>query len=199
MIKSDKLIYSFLILSLIAIIYIFYQSLSEDKVELKIYDEKESSAKKIERKNLSKKENIIENIEYYSIDNYGNKFEVNAKEGITNKKNINEVLLKNVEAKIILSNLQVINITSNSATYNKENLMTNFREKVNIKYLNHEITSEELNLYFKSKVATVSNNVIYKGLNTNMQTDNIKIDFNNKSSKIFMNSKDKKIKINTGY
>tara|TARA_B100000029_G_scaffold10303_1_gene11226 strand:+ start:5081 stop:5680 length:600 start_codon:yes stop_codon:yes gene_type:complete len=199
MIKSDKLIYSFLILSLIAIIYIFYQSLSEDKVELKIYDEKESSAKKIEQKNLSEKENIIENIEYYSIDNYGNKFEVNAKEGITNKKNINEVLLKNVEAKIILSNLQVINITSNSATYNKENLMTNFREKVNIKYLNHEITSEELNLYFKSKVATVSNNVIYKGLNTNMQTDNIKIDFNNKSSKIFMNSKDKKIKINTGY
>ena len=98
-----------------------------------------------------------------------------------------------------MSNLQVINITSNSATYNKENLMTNFREKVNIKYLNHEITSEELNLYFKSKVATVSNNVIYKGLNTNMQTDNIKIDFNNKSSKIFMNSKDKKIKINTGY
>ena len=199
MIKSDKLIYSFLILSLIAIIYIFYQSLREDKVELKIYDEKESSAKKIEQKNLSEKENIIENIEYYSIDNYGNKFEVNAKEGITNKKNINEVLLKNVEAKIILSNLQVINITSNSATYNKENLMTNFREKVNIKYLNHEITSEELNLYFKSKVATVSNNVIYKGLNTNMQTDNIKIDFNNKSSKIFMNSKDKKIKINTGY
>ena len=198
MIKSDKLIYSFLILSLIAIIYIFYQSLSEDKVELKIYDEKESSAKKIERKNLSEKENIIENIEYYSIDNYGNKFEVNAKEGITNKKNINEVFLKYVEAKIILSNLQVINITSNSANYNKENLMTNFREKVNIKYLNHEITSEELNLYFKSKVATVSNNVIYKGLNTNMQTDNIKIDFNNKSSKIFMNSKDKKIKINTG-
>ena len=77
--------------------------------------------------------------------------------------------------------------------------MTNFREKVNIKYLNHEITSEELNLYFKSKVATVSNNVIYKGLNTNMQTDNIKIDFNNKSSKIFMNSKDKKIKINSNY
>ena len=113
MIKSDKLIYSFLILSLIAIIYIFYQSLAEDKAELKIYDEKESSAKKIERKNLSEKENIIENIEYYSIDNYGNKFEVNAKEGITNKKNINEVLLKNVEAKIILSNLQVINITSN--------------------------------------------------------------------------------------
>ena len=98
-----------------------------------------------------------------------------------------------------MSNLQVINITSNSANYNKENLMTNFREKVNIKYLNHEITSEELNLYFKSKVATVSNNVIYKGLNTNMQTDNIKIDFNNKSSKIFMNSKDKKVKINSNY
>ena len=199
MIKSDKLIYSFLILSLIVIIYIFYQSLNKDKVEVKIYDEKESFTKKTEQKDLSEKENVIENIKYYSIDNYGNKFEVNAKEGITNKKNINEVFLKYVEAKIILSNLQVINITSNSANYNKENLMTNFREKVNIKYLNHEITSEELNLYFKSKVATVSNNVIYKGLNTNMQTDNIKIDFNNKSSKIFMNSKDKKIKINSNY
>ena len=58
--------------------------------------------------------------------------------------------------------------------------------------------SEELNLFFKSRIATIKNDVMYIGLNTNIQTDNIKIDFNNNSSKIFMNSKDKKIKINTG-
>ena len=98
-----------------------------------------------------------------------------------------------------MSNLEVIDITSKSAKYDKENLITNFKGNVNIKYLNHDITIEELNLFFKSKIAIVSNNVIYKGLNTNMQTDNIKIDFNNKSSKIFMNSKDKKIKINSNY
>tara|TARA_Y100000590_G_scaffold373_1_gene537 strand:- start:547 stop:1146 length:600 start_codon:yes stop_codon:yes gene_type:complete len=199
MIKSDKFIYSFLVLSLIVIIYIFYQSLNKNKAQTEVAEEKEIVANKTDLETSPKKENIIENIEYYSIDNYGNKFEVKATEGITSKQNMNEVFLKNVEANIILSNLQVIEITSNSANYDKKNLITNFKGNVNIKYLNHEITSEELNLFFKSRIASISNNVIYKGLNTNMQTDNIKLDFNNRSSKIFMNSKDKKIKINSNY
>ena len=101
MIRGDKLIYTFLVLSLIVIIYIFYQNINKKKVEINISKKKENVADKIDSETLSKEKNIIENIEYYSIDNYGNKFEVNAKEGITNKKNINEVLLKNVEAKII--------------------------------------------------------------------------------------------------
>jgi len=199
MTRNDKLIYSFLVLSLIVIIYIFYQSFNKDKAEIKTPIKKEKIVNKQDSKTLQKNENIIENIEYYSIDNYGNKFEVKATEGITSKQNMNEVFLKNVEANIILSNLQVIEITSNSANYDKKNLITNFKGNVNIKYLNHEITSEELNLFFKSRIASISNNVIYKGLNTNMQTDNIKLDFNNRSSKIFMNSKDKKIKINSNY
>ena len=199
MTRNDKLIYSFLVLSLIVIIYIFYQSFNKDKAEIKTPIKKEKIVNKQDSKTLQKNENIIENIEYYSIDNYGNKFEVRAKEGITNKQNIDQVNLKDVEAKIILSNLKVIDISSKTAKHDKKNLVTIFKDNVNVKYLNHEITSEELNLFFKSRIATINNNVVYKGLNTNMQTDNIKIDFNNKSSKIFMNSEDKKIKINSKY
>tara|TARA_Y100001970_G_C13844428_1_gene656101 strand:- start:62 stop:661 length:600 start_codon:yes stop_codon:yes gene_type:complete len=199
MTRNDKLIYSFLVLSLIVIIYIFYQSFNKDKAEIKTPIKKEKIVNKQDSKTLQKNENIIENIEYYSIDNYGNKFEVRAKEGITNKQNIDQVNLKDVEAKIILSNLKVIDISSKTAKHDKKNLVTIFKDKVNINYLDHKITSEELNLFFKSRIATINNNVVYKGLNTNMQTDNIKIDFNNKSSKIFMNSEDKKIKINSKY
>ncbi len=199
MTRSDKFIYSFLVLSLIVIIYIFYYSFNKEKDQINLTNEKKITSKKILSETSTKKGNIIENIEYYSIDNYGNKFEVKATEGITNKKNTNEVFLKNVEAKIIMSNLEVINIVSKTANYNKDNLITNFKGKVNIKYLNHEIMSEELNLFFKSRIATIKNDVMYIGLNTNIQTDNIKIDFNNKSSKIFMNSKDKKVKINSNY
>ena len=199
MIRSDKLIYSFLFLSLIVIIYIFYESFNENKDTVEILNEKKIIANKEDSKISSKKENVIENIEYYSIDSYGNKFEVSAAEGITSKNNINEVFLKNVKAKIILSNLEVVDITSKTAKYDKLKLITNFEGKVNIKYLNHEIKSELLNLLFKSKIAMISKDVVYKGLNTNIQTDNIKIDFNNKSSKIFMNNEDKKIKINSNY
>tara|TARA_Y100001970_G_scaffold292469_1_gene433887 strand:- start:2734 stop:3333 length:600 start_codon:yes stop_codon:yes gene_type:complete len=197
--RSDKLIYSFLVLSLIVIIYIFYNSFSKQEAENILINEKTTTSKKIDSKVTSKEENVIESIEYYSIDNYGNKFEVKAKEGVANKKNASEIFLKDVDAQIILANMEVVKITSKTADYNKDNLITNFKGNVNINYLSHEIISEELNLFFKSRIATISNEVRYIGLNTNIQTDNIKIDFNNKSSKIFMDSKDKKIKINSNY
>ena len=76
--RSDKLIYSFLVLSLIVIIYIFYNSFSKQEAENILINEKTTTSKKIDSKVTSKEENVIESIEYYSIDNYGNKFEVKA-------------------------------------------------------------------------------------------------------------------------
>ena len=199
MIKNDKLIYSFLILSLIVIIYIFYKNINKNNYEKETVVEKEIINNELDLSVSEKKENIIENIEYYSIDSYGNKFEIRANKAITDDKNTSKIFLEDVKARIILSNFEVVDITSKTANYDKENLVTNFKEQVNIKYLNHKITSGELNLFFKSRFATINENVIYKGIKTNMQTDNIQLDFNNKSSKIFMNSTDKKIKINSKY
>ena len=85
MTRSDKLIYSFLFLSLIVIIFIFYKSFNKNEDTIEILNEKKIVANKEDLEISSKKENIIENIEYYSIDNYGNKFEVKATDGITSK------------------------------------------------------------------------------------------------------------------
>ena len=98
-------------------------------------NEKTTTSKKIDSKVTSKEENVIESIEYYSIDNYGNKFEVKAKEGVANKKNASEIFLKDVDAQIILANMEVVKITSKTADYNKDNLITNFKGNVNINYL----------------------------------------------------------------
>ena len=44
-------------------------------------------------------------------------------------------------------------------------------------------------------MATITNNVIYKNLNTKMFADKIEINLITKNSKIFMNSGSKKVKI----
>jgi lipopolysaccharide export system protein LptA len=59
----------------------------------------------------------------------------------------------------------------------------------------HAITSDNLDLSFDENLATISDNVIYKNLNTRMQADKIEIDLITKNSKIFMNDKLKKVKI----
>ena len=59
----------------------------------------------------------------------------------------------------------------------------------------HVITSDNLDLLFEVSLATISNNVIYKNLNTRMQADKIEIDLITKNSKIFMDNKTDKVKI----
>ena len=52
-----------------------------------------------------------------------------------------------------------------------------------------------MNLLFNQNLATISNNVIYKNLNTELFADKIEIDLITKNSKIFMKNNSKKVKI----
>ena len=203
MIKYDKLIYVCLAISLIFVVLIFFYNLNKKTSDLKTEFEKEILEEKSLTLNLkndeNKKDSLIKDIEYYSIDNFGNKFEIKAVEAITDSKNLNKIFLKTVNAKIILPNSELIFIKSETANYNKDTLITNFIDKVEIKYLDHKINSEELDLLFKSRIANIRNNVIYEGVDSTLETDNIVVNFNNNSSKVFMNTKNKKIKINSKY
>ena len=64
-----------------------------------------------------------------------------------------------------------------------------------VTYNDHFISSDKLDLIFEKNLATISNNIIYKNLNTKLQADKVEIDLITKNSKIFMNDKTKKIKI----
>ena len=62
-------------------------------------------------------------------------------------------------------------------------------------YDEHSTNSDNLDLIFEKNLATLSNNIIYKNLNTELQADKMEIDLITKNSKIFMNNNSDTVKI----
>tara|TARA_B100000767_G_C19641243_1_gene482639 strand:- start:79 stop:675 length:597 start_codon:yes stop_codon:yes gene_type:complete len=160
-------------------------------------DEKNSDKKEIiipftVEKNLS---NSILNIEYNSSDNLGNQYSIKAKEGIISDENSNLILMKGVEASIILDNYEKITINAISATYNIINYDTNFRKSINIKHNEHNITCDNVDLLFKDHKIKLYKNIIYNDLSTNLLADKMEIDLLTKNLKIYMINQDQKIKV----
>tara|TARA_Y100000590_G_scaffold460712_1_gene620682 strand:+ start:44 stop:676 length:633 start_codon:yes stop_codon:yes gene_type:complete len=208
--KNQIVIYSLLFLSLLIVTFIFFYNYKNktNPITRKIDKTENTEIKKPITKNESLKNSkvdssvsptIIENIEYVAMDISGNKFEINAKEGKTSSRNYDEIFLKEVVATIWLQNSEKIIITSNLANYNKNTIETIFKDNVKLNYINHEIESNKLHLLFQDKMATITNNVVYTGNNTNLYTDNIEIDFKTKKTKIFMNEKNKKVFVKSIY
>ena len=148
------------------------------------------------KNNVEEKEsNLIYNIQYVSKDKNGNSYIINSKFGEVNNDKQELILLKEVTATINLKNSEPINITADNAIYNNVNYNTNFYENVLVVYTQHYITSDNLDLDFQKNIATVSNNINYKNLNTKLQADKIEIDLITKNSKIFMYDASEKVKI----
>ena len=103
--------------------------------------------------------------------------------------------MKDVVAIINIKNSTPIKISAKNALYNNVNYETNFYEDVLVSYENHAINSNNLDLIFQKNLATITNNIVYKNLNTKLQADKIEIDLITKNSKIFMNNKFDKINI----
>ena len=151
---------------------------------------------KIDNKNFSNKtSNFVHDIEYISEDKEGNKYIIQSELGELKESEPGFILMRKVVAIVEMKNSTPINIFSDTAKYNNINYSTNFYGNVLITYDEHNITSDNLDLFFDKNLATISNNIIYKNLNTNLQADKVEIDLISKNSKIFMNDNSKKIKI----
>jgi hypothetical protein len=151
---------------------------------------------KIDNKNFSNKtSNFVHDIEYISEDKEGNKYIIHSELGELKESEPGFILMRKVVAIVEMKNSTPINIFSDTAKYNNINYSTNFYGNVLITYDEHNITSDNLDLFFDKNLATISNNIIYKNLNTNLQADKVEIDLISKNSKIFMNDNSKKIKI----
>ena len=105
------------------------------------------------------------------------------------------VNMNGVKAIIIDENNSLIIITSNQAVFNNKTYNTVFSENVKIDYLKNEISSEKLELDFDKNIVTITNNVVYEGMQGFLKTDNIKIYLLTKNVEIFMNDKKKKVQI----
>ena len=114
---------------------------------------------------------------------------------ITYSANDEIVNMQGVIAKIIDENNLSFTIVSNYAVFNNNTYETLFTKNVKITYLDNEISSQKLLLNFDENIVTISENVLYEGLQGLIQTDNIRINLKSKNVEIFMNNSKNKIKI----
>ena len=145
-------------------------------------------------KNLESKTNLIEDMNYETTDSNGNKYFIYSKYGEVDIDNSDIILMKNVFAKIEIFEKDTIYINSLSARYDVINHKTNFSKDVQLKYLDHAIFAENMDLSFQKNFAWLYTNIVYKGSDYELFADKIEIDLITKNSKIFTNN-GKKVKI----
>ena len=149
------------------------------------------------KNNLSKKSqetNKILELSYKSSDEKGNTYKINSESGYMDDVNENVLILENVTAKILVFNYGTFFIESDKAKYNKLSLDTHFFDNVNLLYLDHIIKSEDLYLKYIDKEIKISNNVKYENEENFLEADEVDLDLVTKTSKIYMNDKNQKVK-----
>ena len=191
--KTLQLIILFIIIVLGIFFYNTYlkenQKVENTELIKELREEEESEPKNIQN-------NLVKNLKYDV------KFENNSQYSITADLSEltyidgEEVLNMNgVKAIIIDENNFLIIITSNQAVFNNKTYNTVFNENVKINYLKNEISSEKLELDFDKNIVTITDNVVYEGVQGFVKTDNIKIYLLTKNVEIFMNDEKKKVQI----
>ena len=186
------IIFTILVLFVIILNHFFFRDLDNDQLN----NTNKNLELEIEKEELDKKSfssNILENVNYSSIDPEGNEYTIFASEGEIDIKNNQTIFLKNVKASIKLKNSDTILISSGFAKYNAANLDTIFTENVVIENLENKIIGEYLDFSMLRKNVIISKNVIFKNNSSILKTDVIEIDIDTKNIKFYMNEKDKKV------
>ncbi len=145
-------------------------------------------------KSLEAKGNLIKDMKYENTDISGNKYFIYSEYGEVDVNNPDIILMKNVFAKVEIFKKDTIYINSFSAKYNLINYETNFNKDVELKYLDHVIFTENMDLSFQKNFAWLYTDVVYKSFDYELFADKIEIDLITKNSKIYTDN-NKKIKI----
>ena len=192
------LLFLFASITLFSAIY-FYSITNIDKSSksklIKEENKHDESLKNSSIDNDNSTSNVLRNMVYENFDNRGNRYEIYADTSEFKDINSKKIFMKGVRAKINLDNMNFITISSEEAIFDNESLTTNFSKNVILDYLNHNIKSESLELLFDKNLITMKDQIIYKNIDTELVADQIIIDLITKDSKIFMNDKNRKIKI----
>ncbi|MDA9687532.1 hypothetical protein N9U10_00265 [Candidatus Pelagibacter sp.] len=158
-------------------------------------DEIKEEYQYLKKLNNEKKSNLIYNIEYVSEFKNGNFYEISSQYGELVYDQPELINMKMVIATINLNNSTPITISADNAVYNNINHNTKFYKNVLMTYNDHVTNSDNLNLMFEKNLATLSNNIVYKNLNTKLEADKMEIDLISKNSKIYMNNASDTVKI----
>ena len=196
MTRSHFIQFSILVL-IILIIYFTYNYLNKSGKVSNIVEKTVSSKLVQNNSNLNEEKldkNVISELRYKSLDDNGNVYEINSDSGTIQENNKSTLLLKNVEAKILVYGHGTVYIFSDNALYDKVSLDTHFYENVNLIYQDHDIKSDDLFLEYSDKKVKISNNVYYESEDSKLVADEVTMNLLNKVSKIYMTNKNKKVK-----
>ncbi len=195
--NNKTLLQVFLILLVLFLIIFFYFNYFYKKDSRLVSNQNEI----INNDNLKLNDgSTIKEILYESYDNKGNKFVIKSESGSFDEKKKNEIYMVDVEAKIILVNGDFIMLLSDNAKYNSINSNTKFINNVKLAYLNHRVSSDNIDVIFTKSKLEAYNNLIYKNSDIDLSADKVELDLLTRNTKIFMfdNSKVKIIKENNG-
>ena len=195
--KKKVFQYSLLILLIVGSFLFYYTYFASDIEDFKSENLLEKNNLEINQDITNK--NIIENLKYISEDLLGNTYTVTAQSATLKEDKLNEVQLFEVNAEIAQDNEETIYISSKTASYNKMNNNTIFKEEVNVKYGDQKIDSGILNLNFKDNLIEILENVYYVNEDTKIRADKVEIDLLYKKLKISMINKKDKVNIISKY
>ena len=140
--------------------------------------------------------NLIKGIKYSSKDLKGNEYTITADEGEIDINNTNIIFLKNVTAYIrLIKNNEIIKISSNFGKYNTVSYDTIFSKKVNVDYINNNLTGDYLDFSMMNNLLIMSKNVIYTNPNNILKADVVELNTITKDTKIFMYNATEKVEV----
>jgi len=169
-----NLVQIFLIIIIILISYLFYKNYFTKDINI----EKQITVVEADKELLSTEQttNIIENLEYSSLDRDGNKYTIKANYAEVTSDNENILILTKVTGIIYLKRKGEIFIFSDKAKYNKINFNTKFYINVKVKYDDSEIFSDNLDIFFKDNKAKMYNKIVFDNSFSNLKADIINFD-----------------------
>ena len=184
----QSIIIFFIFLAIFLFLNKYFKNYQSQELETIIENPKESLS-------VEKKSNIIKDVTYSTVDIKGNKYEIYSKTGEVDLNNPNLIFMKDVKAKIILQNNEVILIISDFAKYNNLSYETNFSKNIKLSYIEHIINCENIYLNVENNFLTMYEDLIYFSEQGKIYADKVEIDLLTKDMKIMMDNQKENIKI----
>ena len=197
--KSKSFIQLILFLIVILSSFIVYQYFFSENKSVKIIDsqpnEIQSQNSQIMQSKIIDTDNIIEKLEYKSIDAYGNEYVIKSSKAESQLNDSNNVMLFSVSAIIYSPKKKPIMIKSDFALHNKLTFNTKFYDNVEILHDTIEVTSGNLDLLYKENRVDLYNIKSANYKQSILLADKITFDILTKNVSVNMYKDNQRIKI----
>ena len=197
--KSKSFIQLILFSIIILSSFVVYQYFFKNNKSVKIIDsqpnEIQSQNSQIMQSKIIDTDNIIEKLEYKSIDAYGNEYVIKSSKAESQVDDTNNVKLFKVSAIIYSPNKKPIMIKSDFALHNKLTFNTKFYDNVEILHDTIEVTSGNLDLLYKENRVDLYNIKSANYKQSTLLADKITFDILTKNVSVNMYKDDQRIKI----